>query len=225
MTKRLAIIPARAGSKRIKNKNIINFYHKPLILYSLFAARKSNLFNKIHISTDSQKIKKIVEANGFDIDFLRDKKLAGDNVPISDVMNFIVKEYKSKNSVFDEIWLLYATNPFINDHLLKKAYKKYLKFNKKYSVMSVNKYNLPIEWAQYVNKKGILKAKDVSKISTDSKKLKGYYCDAGMFIIYQKDFIYNNVKPDFLPFEIPWWESVDIDNIDDLTAAGQLFQK
>ena len=101
MTKRLAIIPARAGSKRIKNKNIINFHHKPLILYSLFAARKSNLFNKIHVSTESQKIKKIVEANGFDIDFLRDKKLAGDNVSILDVMNFIVKKYKSKKSVLD----------------------------------------------------------------------------------------------------------------------------
>lgn len=225
MTKRLAIIPARAGSKRIKNKNIINFWYQPLILYALLAASKSKLFAKIHVSTESNKIKKIVEKNGFHVDFMREKKLSGDKVPISKVLESIVKKYEKNKLVFDEIWLLYATNPFINHLYLKKAYKKYLQCKKKYSVMSVNKYNLPVEWAQYVNKKGILKPQNALKIKKDSKKLKSYYCDAGMFIIYQKNFIYENVKPNFIPFQVPWWESVDIDNIDDLTAAKHLFKK
>ena len=58
---RLLIIPARSGSKRIKNKNIINFAGKPIIFYSIEAALKSKLFNKIHISSDSSSILKLCE--------------------------------------------------------------------------------------------------------------------------------------------------------------------
>ena len=55
----IAIIPARSGSKRIKNKNLINFFGKPLIYYSINLAKKSGLFDKIIVSTDSKEIKKI----------------------------------------------------------------------------------------------------------------------------------------------------------------------
>ena len=74
----LAIVPARGNSKRIKNKNIIKFYGKPIISYSLNFIKKSKIFDKIHVSTDSIKIKKVVENNGIKIDFLRPKKLAYD---------------------------------------------------------------------------------------------------------------------------------------------------
>ena len=62
--KRLMIIPARGNSKRIKKKNIRNFNGMPIIYYSIDSALKSNLFSKIHISTDDIKIKKIVEKKG-----------------------------------------------------------------------------------------------------------------------------------------------------------------
>ena len=65
MVKRLAIIPARGGSKRIINKNIYNFYGKPIIYYPLRELKKSNLFESIHVSTDSDKIVKVVEKLGF----------------------------------------------------------------------------------------------------------------------------------------------------------------
>ena len=58
MIKRLAIIPARGGSKRIKNKNLKNFFGKPLIYYSILAAKKSKIFSEIHVSADSKKILK-----------------------------------------------------------------------------------------------------------------------------------------------------------------------
>jgi len=66
---RIAIIPARGGSKRIKNKNIIDFLGKPLIAYALDAARDSDLFDKIHVSTDSDEIRNIVEGLGYEVDF------------------------------------------------------------------------------------------------------------------------------------------------------------
>ena len=68
---RLAVIPARGGSKRIKNKNIIDFLGKPLIFYALDAAKKSKLFDEIHVSTDSNEIKNVVEQLGYKVNFLR----------------------------------------------------------------------------------------------------------------------------------------------------------
>ena len=69
--KRIAIIPARSGSVRIKNKNIKSFFNKPMISYPIDALKKSKLFEKIHISTDDTKIKKIVEKLGIKFDFLK----------------------------------------------------------------------------------------------------------------------------------------------------------
>ena len=68
----ICIIPARSGSKRIKNKNIINFFGKPLIYWSILAAKKSRLFSKIYISTDSKKIINLTKK--YKVDFWKDQK-------------------------------------------------------------------------------------------------------------------------------------------------------
>ena len=73
---RLLIIPARGISKRIKNKNIKNFCGHPIIYYSLQTAIKSKLFTKIHVSTDSDKIIKILKKYNFIVDFKRPKKIS-----------------------------------------------------------------------------------------------------------------------------------------------------
>ena len=96
MIRRLLIIPARAGSKRIKNKNIKLFQNKPVIYYSLNQAKKSKLFKKIHVSTDSKKIKKIVEKLNYKVDFLRPKKLAGDKVSTESVLRYVVDKFQKK---------------------------------------------------------------------------------------------------------------------------------
>ena len=71
----ICIIPARSGSKRIKNKNIKKFLGKPIISYSIKTAKKSGCFNKIIVSTDSIKISKIAIQYGADVPFIRSKKL------------------------------------------------------------------------------------------------------------------------------------------------------
>ena len=80
MIKRLAIIPARGGSKRIPEKNIYNFYGKPIISYSLETASKSKLFDTIHVSSDSKKILNTVANLGYKTDFKRPKSLSHDRV-------------------------------------------------------------------------------------------------------------------------------------------------
>ena len=70
----IALIPARSGSERIKNKNIIDFFGKPLIFYSINSAIKSSIFDKIVVSTDSSKYAKIAKKYGAEVPFLRPKK-------------------------------------------------------------------------------------------------------------------------------------------------------
>ena len=73
----VAIIPARAGSRSIKNKNLIQIKNKPLIYYSINSAKKSNLINRIIVSTDSKKIKEVAKRYGAEVPFLRPKKISG----------------------------------------------------------------------------------------------------------------------------------------------------
>ena len=225
MIKRLAIIPAREGSKRIKNKNIIPFFQKPLIYYSLTEAKKSKLFSKIHVSTDSIKIKNIVKKLGFEIDFLRDSVLANDHATIKDVVNFVINQYRDLDQHYDEVWLIYATNPFIKSLYLKNAYKLYLKNKKNRNIISVCKYNFPIFWAQKKKEKDkTLIPVFKNKIHKDSKSFDQHYCDAGMFVIYKKNFKNNNKNENYLPYEIPWWKSIDIDTYEDLEAAKKIYK-
>ena len=118
--KRLAVIPAREGSKRIKNKNIKNFCGKPIISYALNAAKESGLFDTIHVSTESEEIANIVRDLGFTIDFLRDISLADDITPIIPVLKWVVEKYQSKNIYFDEVVLIMACAPLIDATDLKK---------------------------------------------------------------------------------------------------------
>ena len=105
--KRLAIIPARGGSKRIKNKNIKNFCGQPIINYIINSAKGSKLFDKIHVSTESSLIKEVVEKNQLSIDFMRPERLSDDFTPLMPVISFVLDTYKTMNIYFDEVWLFF----------------------------------------------------------------------------------------------------------------------
>jgi CMP-N-acetylneuraminic acid synthetase len=89
MTRRLLIVPARRGSKRIKNKNILNFYGKPIIEYGLDVAYKSKLFTTIHISTNDPKINFKYNKNEKN-NFLRPNNLSTDKIPLTKVLKFVL---------------------------------------------------------------------------------------------------------------------------------------
>jgi len=220
MIKRLAIIPARIGSKRIKQKNIKKIGSKTLIESTLDVLKKSNLFHTIHVSTDSIKIKKFTERKKLLVDFMRPKSLAGDKIPVSDVINFVIKSFKRMDINFDEIWLIYASNPFLSIKHIKKGYKLYKQNRGKFSIMTVSNYNYPINWALSLGKKNDLKLIG-NKFNLKSKKI---VCEAGMFIIYQKQFIKNNKNLKYKGYEIPIWDTIDIDTMDDFIMAKKLLK-
>ena len=95
----ICIIPARQGSKRLKNKNILNFFGKPMIYYPIKAAIRSKLFSNVFVSTDSKKIKALSEKYGANVLKLRAKHLSDDKTNVKDVLkDFLVNNnFKMKN--------------------------------------------------------------------------------------------------------------------------------
>ena len=224
MIKRLLIIPSRSGSKRIKNKNIRLFQKKPVIYFPLNAAKKSKLFKKIHVSTDSKKIKNIVENFGFKVDFLRPKKLAGDKITTEQVLRFVLKEFEKRNSYYDEIWSITPCSPLITKLDLIKASKKLNKHKNKI-VLSVSKYSAPIEWAFKKNKELLipLKKNSYKKRSQDFTEK---YHDTGNFVGIPISFFKSkkiNFDKNYIGYELPKKRSIDIDNYEDLELAEILY--
>ena len=111
--KNIAIIPARGGSKRVKNKNIIDFHGKPIIFYVLKTLQEAKIFDKIHVSTDSFEIKKVVEGFGFEVEFMRPDNLSDDLVGIIPVLEWVLNEYKLRGLKFDNICCALPTAPLI----------------------------------------------------------------------------------------------------------------
>ena len=137
----ICIIPARSGSKRIPNKNIIKFYGKPIILYAIKKTLKTKLFKQIYVSTDSSKIKKIAENFGANVPFIRSRKLSGDKVPIKDVIvNFLQKLTIVKNNI-DFHCVVFPMTPLLDPNDLVKAYKRLKKNLKADGISCVTKYD------------------------------------------------------------------------------------
>jgi len=138
MINRLLIIPARGNSKRIHNKNIRLFHKKPIIYYVLDLAKKSKLFKKIHVSTESNKVAKVVNNLGLKIDFMRPKFLSKDTTPVVDVLNYVYKKYDPKETYYDEVWTMFPCSPLLLKKDLIKA-SKISKIKKKKNFTSYNK--------------------------------------------------------------------------------------
>ena len=175
---KICLIPARGGSKRIKNKNIKNFNGKPLISYSISTAIRSGLFDKVIVTTDSEKIAKIARKYGANVPFLRPKKLANDYANDLQVIKHYLDFNRANNIKIDIMCYLYATAPLIKVSTLKKCYAKLISSN--YTrVMTILKFDFPIQRALKKNSKDEIFFKDKKFLKFRSQDLDEYYHDAG----------------------------------------------
>ena len=221
MTKRLLIIPARLNSKRIKKKNIKFFFGEPMIIRSIKIALKSKLFTKIHISTESKKIQKIV-SEYLPIDFLRPENLAKDKVSLMSVYNFVVNKYKMKNEIFNEIWFLMPCSPLISSSDLIDASKKFL-LSKSKALLAVCKHSPPIQWSFKIKKDRLIPLfkNDLNK---PEKKLQTMYYDTGTFGAFKSRIFEKNKSFFFQPYLLNKKKVIDIDTSDDWYIAKKLFK-
>jgi CMP-N-acetylneuraminic acid synthetase len=150
----IAIIPARSGSKGLKNKNLKLFNKKPLIFYPIDAAIKSGVIDTILVTTDSKKIAKIAKKYGAEVPFLRSKKLSSDLATTEDTLKDALLRYERlKNQKFEICVFLTATDIFRDPGWIKDCVE-IIKINKKYdSVFSGHKTHKNF-WI-YENKKWV----------------------------------------------------------------------
>ena len=118
--RRIAIIPARGGSKRIPRKNIRPFMGPPMISYPIKAAFDSGLFDTVMVSTDDSEIAEIALKYGAEVPFFRSLENSDDYTGTGDVMYEVLRRYECENEFFDEACCIYATTPLIKvNHLIK----------------------------------------------------------------------------------------------------------
>lgn len=222
----LGVIPARLNSKRIKQKNIKNFFGKPLISYSISTAVKSKVFDKIIVSTESKKIAKIAKKYGAECPFMRPKKLAEDDIWPSEVVKHAIKWFEKNCSKPKFICLIYPTAPLLLPLDLVKSFN--MINNKKYDcVFSAVKNTYPIQRSFYLNNKKeitMLNKKNFYKRSQDFKET---FHDAGQFAWGSNDaWIKNKInfskKSKF--YLLPRLRVQDIDNYEDLEIAKKLYK-
>lgn len=133
----IALIPARAGSKRLRNKNIKKLNGHPLIAYTINVAKKSKIFKNIFCITDSKRYQKIAKLYGTDEMELRPKKISLNNSPDIEWLTWAIKKLEYNNVNFKYFAILRPTSPFRSKSMIKNAYKIFLKSKNADSIRAV----------------------------------------------------------------------------------------
>ena len=158
--KKIAIIPARSGSKGLKDKNIRKLCGKPLMAYSIEAAVNSGIFDCVHVSTDSEEYAEIARQYGADVPFLRTSELSGDMASSWDAVRYVLKKYKDAGKEYEEIVLLQPTSPLRTADDIKNAYHIFLE-KRAMAVIAVCETDHPPLFADIIaadgNMKGFVK--------------------------------------------------------------------
>ncbi|WP_375560718.1 pseudaminic acid cytidylyltransferase [Bernardetia sp. OM2101] len=178
--KKVAIITARGGSKRIPRKNIKNFLGKPIIAYSIETALKSDLFDEVMVSTEDEEIAEIAQKYGAVVPFLRSNENADDFSGTAVVLIEVINEYQRQGKKFDICCGIYPTAPFITIEKLKEAYELLIT-NSFDVVFPVSEFSSPIQRAlkkDELNKITMFEPQNLAKRSQDLDKA---YFDAGQF--------------------------------------------
>lgn len=218
---KIAIVPARGGSKRIPDKNIVDFLGRPLMSYSIRAAEKSKLFDAIHVSTDSERIADVAANLGYPVDFMRAPELADDHTGIFPVMQWVLHQYEQRGKFFQSACLLMPTAPLIDANDLLEADKLFRRYNRARTVIAVSRFSVPVEWAYHMDKDGVLKPREPGMANVRSQDLQPSYFDSGTFMFIPASEIKAGRVDDarMIAFPLPRYKAVDIDDRDDLAFA------
>lgn len=223
--KKIAIIPARGGSKRIPNKNIKDFFGKPIIAYSIEAALNSGLYNEVMVSTDCDSIRDIALQYGAKVPFIRSEQNSNDFATTVDVLLEVLERYKIDGFEFNEATCIYACAPFVTADLLRKSF--YLLKDGCDCVFPVLEYSHPIQRAMGVSDEGRVIPffdDDSTKRTQDFQKA---FHDAGMFYTFDVNKLFANQSlrtNNTIAIKIDELSAHDIDNENDWRLAEMKYK-
>lgn len=223
---KIAIIPARGGSKRIPGKNIKEFFGKPMIAWSIEAALESKCFDRVIVSTDDKEIAEIAKRYGAEVPFVRPANLSDDYMGTIPVIKHAVEWLNEYSQAPNLVCCIYATAPFISSSDIKSGLEKLQKTDFDYA-FSVTSYGFPIQRAIKINENENVEMFEPQYFNTRSQDLEEAYHDAGQFYWGQAD-AWLSEKVIFgsnsTPIILPRHRVQDIDTFDDWERAEWLFR-
>jgi N-acylneuraminate cytidylyltransferase len=223
----IAIIPARGGSKRIPRKNIKEFHGKPIIAYSIEAAKQSRCFDRIIVSTDDQEIAEVAKTYGAEVPFIRPNDISDDYATTMDVIKHALAWFTKNDQSISITYAccIYATAPFISSESIIRGLSALVKgsFNYAFSAAS---YSFPIQRALKINQDGSAEMFMPEHINTRSQDLEEAYHDAGQFYwgkstaFLDKEPIFSNAS---FAVILPRNTVQDIDTLEDWSNAESMY--
>ena len=220
---KVAVIPARGGSKRIPRKNIKSFLGRPMIAWSIKVARDSGLFDRIIVSTDDDEIAGISESLGAEVPFRRPAELANDHTSTAPVIAHAIRKLEDAGYTTRYACCIYPCAPTIRAADLALALQC-LQADKVSFAYPVARYAHPIQRAMRMGATGAMAFAFPENELTRTQDLEPMFHDAGQFYfgLAQAWLSGARMHTAGIGFEIPSWRVVDIDHEDDWTRAELL---
>ena len=219
--KKLCVIPARGGSKRIPRKNVKPFLGRPMIAYSIGAALDSGLFDRVVVSTDDEEIAAVARDHGADVPFLRPAELANDHQGTDAVVVHAIDWFAAQGEVYDATCCVYATAPLLDPERLTEGWERLQEPGRRYA-FSVTSYAFAIQRALRRTDNGGVTMFWPENRMVRSQDLEPAYHDAAQFYWGWSD-AFRNKEPLFSPIAapviLPRTEVVDIDTPEDWDLA------
>jgi len=222
----VAIIPARGGSKRIPRKNIKEFCGKPMIAWSIEAAKQSNCFERIVVSTEDDEIAEVARQWGAQVPFMRPAELADDHTGTIPVVAHAVNWINRNMGEVEYACCIYATAPFLSAKDLQKGLHLIQSENIGYA-FSATSYAFPIQRAIRITQNQRVEMFSPEHFNTRSQDLEEAWHDAGQFY-WGTAQAWMSEQPifdeDSVPVKLPRHRVQDIDTPEDWTRAEWLFR-
>lgn len=223
---KLAVIPARGGSKRIPHKNIKPFCGLPMIAWSIRAAIQSQCFDRIIVSTDDPEIAQVAQVHGAEVPFVRPPDLSDDHTGTIPVIAHAIEWQAHHGAEPQEVCCIYATAPFIRATDLQRGLETLQQTGASYA-FSVTSYASPIQRAIRINIDNRVEMFNPEHLNTRSQDLEEAWHDAGQFYWGRAD-AWLAARPIFsnaaIPVVLPRYRVQDIDTPEDWERAEWLFK-
>jgi N-acylneuraminate cytidylyltransferase len=219
---KVAIIPARGGSKRIPRKNLLPFDGVPMIVRSIRTALESGLFDQVVVSTDDAEIADVARTQGAQVPFLRPEELADDFTGTAAVIVHALQQLPA----FDYACCVYATAPLLQAHYLRQGIELLEQHPDKSFAFSVCSFGFPVQRALTLDGQGALKALYPEFRHTRSQDLPEAFQDAGQFYWGRSEAWLRGeavYSPASLPVVLPRHLVQDIDTPEDWKRAEYLY--
>lgn len=217
----IAVVTARCGSKGLKDKNIKSLYGKPLMAYTIEAAKQSGCFECVHVSTDSEKYAEIAKEYGADVPFLRDVGLASDTAGSWDVVRAVIDRYGQSGMSFKNVMLLQPTSPLRTSADIQNAFAV-MEDKHAETVVGVCEMDHSPLWSNTLPEDGNMNGFQNESFLIPRQQLPVYYRINGALYLVKVDYL---MKKENLygrrsyAYIMPKERSVDIDDLFDFTLV------